>query len=212
MKVGIIGSGTVGQTLAQGFVKLGHSVMIGSSHEAKQRELYEKYGTQMVVADMPTTANFGELLVLAVKGSAALIVVEELKSQLANKTIIDATNPIEEAPPIDGVLRYRSSINYSLMEELQERVPEAKFVKAFNSVGSDLMVDPDLDLQPTMFICGNDQEAKNEVAQITTLFGWEVRDMGSAVAARAIEPLAMLWCIPGFRENKWNHAFKLVEK
>jgi predicted dinucleotide-binding enzyme len=97
------------------------------------------------------------------------------------------------------------------MEQLQREFPDAHFVKAFNSVGSALMVDPQFkDGKPTMFICGNDDKAKEVVAGIVKQFGWESEDMGGAEAARAIEPLCILWCIPGFRNNEWSHAFKLL--
>ena len=127
--------------------------------------------------------------------------------------MIDATNPIADAAPRNGVLRYFTDINGSLMERLQALAPGAKFVKAFSSVGSAFMVDPDFDgLKPTMFICGNDEGAKQEVTSILTTFGWDTEDMGTVEAARAIEPLAMLWCIPGIRRNSWSHAFKLLKR
>ena len=126
--------------------------------------------------------------------------------------MIDATNPISDEAPESGVLRYFTDMNSSLMERLQELAPGAKFVKAFSCVGSALMVDPDFGrLKPTMFICGNDEGTKQEVTSILTTFGWETEDMGTAEAARAIEPLAMLWCIPGFRQDSWSHAFKLLK-
>lgn len=90
------------------------------------------------------------------------------------------------------------------MEELQELAPEAKFVKAFNYVGSAQMVNPGFESKPTMLICGNDKDATQEVAEVLIQFGWETEDMGSVEAARAIEPLAILWCISGFRENRWG--------
>ena len=84
---------------------------------------------------------------------------------------------------------------------------------AFSCVGNALMVDPDFGgPKPTMFICGNDGGAKQEVTAILTEFGWETEDMGTAEAARAIEPLAMLWCIPGFLHNRWSHALKLLKQ
>jgi predicted dinucleotide-binding enzyme len=97
------------------------------------------------------------------------------------------------------------------MERLQARAPEAKFVKAFSCVGSGVMVDPAFDAgRPTMFICGNDARAKGSVRELLDDFGWDVADLGGAVAARAIEPLCMLWCIPGFLNQQWSHAFKLL--
>ena len=97
------------------------------------------------------------------------------------------------------------------MERLQREFPAARFVKAFNSVGNSFMVNPQFkEGKPTMFICGNDEAAKQIVHTILDQFGWETADMGKAEAARAIEPLCMLWCIPGFLRNQWSHAFKLL--
>jgi predicted dinucleotide-binding enzyme len=99
------------------------------------------------------------------------------------------------------------------MERLQREFPEARFVKAFNSVGSAFMVDPKFKGgKPTMFICGNDDAARKTVTGILEQFGWETSDMGKAEAARAIEPLCILWCIPGFLRNDWTHAFKVVSQ
>jgi len=127
--------------------------------------------------------------------------------------VIDATNPIADAPPVNGVLKFFTSLDESSMERLQREHPRAHFVKAFNSVGSGCMVNPQFKGgRPTMFICGNDEAAKQTVARILDQFGWETADadMGKAEAARAIEPLCMLWCIPGFLRNDWSHAFKLL--
>jgi predicted dinucleotide-binding enzyme len=99
------------------------------------------------------------------------------------------------------------------MEQLQREFAAAHFVKAFNSVGAAFMVDPKFEGgKPTMFICGNDDAAKKSVVKILDQFGWETEDMGTAEAARAIEPLCMLWCLPGFLRNEWTHAFKLLKK
>jgi len=124
---------------------------------------------------------------------------------------MDATNPIANAPPVNGVLRFFTSLDESLMEQLQREFPKARFVKAFNSVGNTLMVDPQFKAgKPTMFICGNNDDATQLVGEIAIQFGWEVQDMGMAEAARAIEPLCILWCIPGFLHGQWRHAFKLL--
>jgi hypothetical protein len=130
---------------------------------------------------------------------------------LTGKLVIDTTNPISLEPPVDGVLRFFTGPNDSLMERLQAAFPEARFVKAFNSVGNAFMVNPSFPGgTPTMFYCGNHAGAKAEVARLIERFGWEAADMGTAVAARAIEPLCQLWCIPGLRENRWTHAFRLL--
>jgi predicted dinucleotide-binding enzyme len=127
------------------------------------------------------------------------------------KPVIDVTNPIADAPPLNGVLKYYTSLEDSQMERLQREFGKARFVKAFNSVGNACMVNPQFKGgKPTMFICGNDEAAKKIVSGILDQFGWETADMGKAEAARAIEPLCMLWCIPGFLRNDWVHAFKLL--
>ncbi|HZZ39004.1 MAG TPA: NAD(P)-binding domain-containing protein [Acidobacteriaceae bacterium] len=212
MKVGIIGSGIVGQTLASGFLQHGHEVMIGTREPAKLADWIQQHpGAQ--VGDSRQTAAFGEIVVLAVKGGAAGKALETAgRENLAAKTIIDTCNPIADAPPDHAVLPFFTGPNESLMEQLQRDFPEAHFVKAFNSVGSPNMVNPPFAEPPTMFICGNNEGAKKKVAAILDQFGWETADMGTAEAARAIEPLCMLWCILGFTKNEWTHAFRLLHR
>ena len=210
-KVGVLGSGTVGKVLAEGLSKYGYEVMLGTRDVSKMNDWHQSSGCE--VGSFQETAEYGSILVLAVKGTVAGLVLDSVGASLKGKTIIDATNPIDSSPPVNGVLKFFTSLDQSLMEELQSKYPEGNFVKAFNSVGSAFMVDPDFDgMKPTMFICGNSDQAKSEVTEILDLFGWETEDMGSAEAARAIEPLCMLWCIPGFLENRWTHAFKLLKK
>ncbi|MEL6193587.1 MAG: NAD(P)-binding domain-containing protein [Bacteroidota bacterium] len=210
--VGIIGSGIVGKTLAKGFMDLGYEVTIASRREEARKALAEEIPN--IKTDTPdATARDHKLIVFAVKGVIAKDALKNLGiSNLTGKTIIDATNPISNDGAENGVIKYFSKINHSLMEELQAMAPQANFVKAFSCVGSLHMVQPKFEQTPSMFICGDHQGAKDEVATICTEFGWEIEDMGSVEAARAIEPLAMLWCIPGFRENRWSHAFKLLKQ
>ena len=112
---------------------------------------------------------------------------------------------------MNGVLKFFTNLDESLMERLQREFAAARFVKAFNSVGNAFFVNPQFkDGKPTMFICGNDEGAKKIVKGILDQFGWETADMGKVEAARAIEPLCMLWLIPGFLRNEWKHAFKLL--
>lgn len=208
-KIGIIGSGIVGKTLAGGLVKHGYQVMIGSRDKAKLEELKKETGAS--TGTFGEAAGFGDIVVLTVKGVASEALVGSLRDILAGKTVLDTTNPIAEKPPISGVLHFFTSLDESLMERLQKLAPEANFVKAFNSVGAYFMIDPKFELTPTMFICGNNAQAKNDVGSLIRELGWEVEDMGNIEAARALEPLCMLWCIPGLRENKWGHAFKLMK-
>ena len=211
MRVGILGSGVVGQALGGGFLKHGHEVMLGTREASKVADWVGRNpGAQ--VGSFAEAAQFGELVVLAVKGTVAADALRLAGAEnLAGKTIIDATNPIADAPPVNGVLPFFTTFDDSLMESLQRELPNARFVKAFNSVGSALMVNPQLENgPPTMFICGNDEAAKQTVSKILDQFGWETEDMGKIEAARAIEPLCILWCIPGFLQNDWVHAFKLL--
>jgi predicted dinucleotide-binding enzyme len=165
------------------------------------------------VGSLAEAAQFGNVVVLAVKGAASSEALHAAgSSNLAGKPVIDATNPIGDAPPRHGVLQFFTTLDESLMEQLQREFPDARFVKAFNSVGNARMVNPRFEGgKPTMFICGNDEGAKKTVATILDQFGWETADMGKVEAARAIEPLCMLWCIPGFLRNEWTHAFKLLK-
>ena len=211
MKIGVLGSGMVGQVLASGFLKHGHAVMVGTRTPAKLKE-WAAQNPRGQTGSFDATAQFADALVLAVKGTVAAAALQAAgAANLSGKIVIDATNPIADAPPTNGVLRFFTDLNESLMERLQREFPGAKFVKAFNSVGSDGMVNPQFKGgKPTMFICGNDDAARKTVTAILDQFGWETADMGKAEAARAIEPLCMLWCIPGFLRNEWNHAFKLL--
>ena len=215
MKVGIIGSGIVGRVLASGFLKEGHQVIMGTRNSSKEDVVKWKNENQNgLLGSFQDAAQFGEIIVLAVSG----LVVEDAihlagKSHLSNKIIIDATNPIATVPPDNGVLKFFTTLEESLMEKIQKQLPDAKIVKAFSCVGNALMYKPNFNgILPTMFICGNDDPAKKTVTDILTSFGWETEDMGKVEAARVIEPLCILWCIPGFIRNQWTHAFKLLKK
>lgn len=210
-KIGVLGSGGVAQVLAKGFLNLGHEVMVGTSNSSKLAEWKSK-NSSAKIGSFEEAVKFGEILVLAVKGTAAESLIKALAPSLTGKIVMDATNPIDEKPPVNGVLQFFTSLNESLMERLQRIAPQAHFVKAYNSVGNPLMVNPSFtEGKPTMFICGNDDEAKKEVSSIINAFGWEPMDFGKVESARAIEPLCMLWCIPGMLRNEWSHAFKLLK-
>jgi 8-hydroxy-5-deazaflavin:NADPH oxidoreductase len=194
-KIGILGTGSVGNALATGFRNAKYEVQQGGRN------------------DFDKISAWADLIVLAVKGTAAESAIGMIRSEsLKGKTIIDTCNPIADAPPEDGVLQFFTQRNQSLLEILQTKVPSANFVKAFSCVGAGFMVAPSFPGgKPTMFICGNQEAAKGQVREILGKFGWETEDMGTAKAARAIEPLCQLWCIPGLKDNKWTHAFKLLK-
>jgi hypothetical protein len=211
MKIGVIGSGDVAKVLATGFLKHGHEVMVGSRTPAKLAD-WKRENSAGRTGSFSDTAAFADVVVLAVKGGVAADALRAAgAAHLAGKTIIDATNPIADAPPTNGVLKFFTDLDESLMERLQREFANAHFVKAFNSVGNASMVNPQFrGGKPSMFICGNEEAAKQTVAGILDQLGWETVDMGKVEAARAIEPLCMLWCIPGFLRNDWVHAFKLL--
>lgn len=214
MKVGIIGSGIVGRVLAKAFLTEGHGVMLGTRNINKEEVVkWKKENEKGLLGSFQETAQFGEIVVLAVSGLAVEDAISLAgKEHLSGKIIIDTTNPIAAVPPENGVIKFFTTLEYSLMERIQKILPDAKVVKAFNSVGNSFMYKPSFSgIIPTMFICGNDDEAKKTVTGILTSFGWETEDMGKVEAARAIEPLCILWCIPGFIRNQWTHAFKLLK-
>ncbi len=214
MKVGVLGSGIVGQTLGAGFLKHGHDVMLGTRDPHKKEVADWVRSTPGAAAGtFAEAARFGELLVLAALGRAAENIIDLAGPEnFARKTVIDTTNPIADGPPVNGVLPYMTGPNESLAEKIQAKIPAAHVVKAFNSVGSGFMVDPHFpEGLPTMFFCGEDSAAKGQVAAIIQEFGWEPYDCGGIIGARALEPLCILWCLPGFLRNEWQHAFKMLQ-
>lgn len=215
LKIGVLGSGIVGRVLGAAFHTEGHAVMIGTRDTSKAEVttwLAENPGTE--AGSFERTAAFGDIIVLATPGGATLEIIEQAgKHNFNDKTIIDATNPIAAQPPVNGVLSFFTDYNNSLLEQIQDLLPNANPVKAFSSVGNAFMYKPHFsDGIPSMFIAGNNEEAKATVTTILSNFGWETEDMGKAEAARAIEPLCILWCLPGFTKNQWHHAFKLLKK
>lgn len=211
-KISVLGSGEVGKVLANGFLKHGHDVMRASRDGGKLGEWKAGAGAKALAGTFAEAGAWGEIIVLAVKGTAAESALEQADiPKLEGKIVIDATNPIADKPPQNGVLRYFTTFDESLMERLQQKAPGVRFVKAFSCVGNAFMVNPQFPGgPPTMFICGNDAAAKAEVTKLLVQFGWDTSDMGGVEGARAIEPLCILWCIPGLTGQGWSHAFKLL--
>lgn len=209
-RVGVLGSGDVAQTLAQGFKAKGYDVKIGSRDPKKLADFAGKAGVGC--GSFPEAAAHGEIVVLAVKGTGALEAIQLAgEANLKGKLVLDATNPIAEAPPVNGILVFFTGPNDSLMERLQKAQPKTFFVKAWSCVGRAFMVDPKIGGgPPTMFIAGDNDGAKAEATRILREFGWDTEDVGKVEGARAIEPLCQLWCAPGLLRNQWSHAFKLL--
>jgi predicted dinucleotide-binding enzyme len=208
MKIGILGSGTVGQTLAVGLKAAGHDVRIGTRDGQKLAEFSKEKGiAQGTFGDV---AKFADAVVLSVKGEVVEGLAKELQRALAGKLVLDTTNPIAGAPE-NGFIPYFTAANESLLERIQKAAPEAKVVKWMNSVGAVLMVKPQVKGGvPAMFICGDDAEAKATTAKLSADLGWVAEDMGSAKMGHALESLCQLWCAPGFLRNDWARTFAFL--
>lgn len=214
MKVGIFGSGDVGRALSNGFLKYGHQVMMGSRTPDSEKVsgwLYQA-GDNASSGTFEETAIFGNVLVLAVAWSGCENALQLAgKENFTGKTVLDVTNPLifEEGKPPRLALGHTDSGG----EQVQRWLPDAKVVKVFNIVGNAHMVNPNFPGgPPDMFICGNDNVAKNTVTNICEQFGWPVIDTGGIEGARELEPLCILWVKYGIQNGSWDHAFKLLKK
>ncbi len=213
MKVGILGSGDVGRKLGDGFIETGNTVKIGTRTPAKVDSWVSKHGRNRASSgSFFDAASYGELVVIATlwDGTASAIKSAGPKN-FEGKVVIDVTNPLEfsEGRPPRLAVGHTDSAG----ETVQRLLPKAKVVKAFNIVGNAHMVHPDFPGgPPTMFICGDDSEAKRSVEKILESFGWESVDIGGIEGSRYLEALAMLWIAYYFRTNNGDHAFKLLRK
>lgn len=213
LKIGILGSGTVAKTLADIWRNLGHEVCLGT-RDPEKADIAEwvKQRPGIRMGTFESAAKFGDVVFLSVLGRVAESALELAGPEnLSGKTIIDTTNPISDEPPENGVLRYFTGPNESLGERVQAKVPAANVVKAFNSVGSVVFAHPKFSGQTgTMFICGNNESAKEQASTLIREVGWELYDCGAITSARALEGLCILWCSRGFQDKGWTHAFKLL--
>lgn len=211
MKVGIIGSGEVGQKLGDGFVELGHQVKIGSRDPNKLAAWVDRHGKKASAGTFSDAAQFGDMIALATLWTGTPDAIAKAgEANFVGKIVIDVTNPLDfTSMPPKLLIGHTDSAG----ETVQHMLPNSKVVKAFNIVGNPHMVHPDFaGGRPTMFVCGNDDEAKQKVRDIAFAWGWETVDIGGIEGSRLLEPLAMLWITCYFRSNSGNHAFKLLRK
>jgi predicted dinucleotide-binding enzyme len=214
MRIGVLGTGDVGRSLANGLLKLGNEVKMGSREagNTKAAAWVSEAGARASAGTFAEAAEFGELVVLATlwNGTENALRLAGAKT-LAGKVLIDATNPLSfraGAPPSLAL-----GTTDSGGEQVQRWAPEARVVKAFNIVGYAHMVNPKFPGgPPDMFICGNNGAAKNAVTEILKAFGWNTIDIGGIEGARLLEPMCVLWVLYGVRTNTWNHAFKLLRQ
>ena len=212
-RVGVIGSGVVGQTLAAGFASRGHDVMLGSRDPGKDdvRAWLDRVGEGVTAGTFADTAEHGELLVLATLGVATLSAVALAgPERFAGKVVIDATNPLDFSRGLPPGLLWEDG--RSLGESVQAAIPEAQVVKAFNIIGNPYFVDPEFaDGKPTMLIAGDDEDAKATVGKVVEDFGWPPAiDVGGIEASRELEELCILWVRIGVARGAWDHGFALL--
>jgi 8-hydroxy-5-deazaflavin:NADPH oxidoreductase len=212
-RVGVLGTGVVGQRLAAGFRGCGHEVTIGSRDPAKPelREWLSGEGAGIEAGTFAEAAAAGELLVLAVLGDAAEQVIAEAGPEnFAGKVVIDAMNPLDFSAGFPPKLSI--SGEDSLGERVQRALPEAKVVKAFNIIGNPYFVDPSFsEGRPTMLIAGNASDAKRTVTDLLADFGWsDVVDIGGIEGSRELEAICIAWVKIGGVRGAWDHGFKLL--
>ncbi len=212
MKIGIIGSGGVAQTLGAAYAEKGHEVKLGSRDSGKLAEWVEKTRNGVSAGSFAEAAEFGKVVFLGVLGTAAGEALELAgHDNLKGKTLVDLTNPLDFSggtPP-----KFTATFGDSLGERVQRAVPEANVVKAFNSIGAAIMVDPKFGADTaTLLIAGNDEAAKAEATKLIKEFGWDVEDLGGIDQAFFLEAFASIWINYGFKNNHWTHAFKFLKK
>ncbi|MEZ5426103.1 MAG: NADPH-dependent F420 reductase [Pyrinomonadaceae bacterium] len=212
MKLGFIGAGNVAKKLAEAFLEKGYEVKLGSRSPEKLNGWVEEAGQNGSAGDLEETARFGEVLFLTVPFEAIEGAIEETGPEnFAGKTLIDVTNPMDFSQGVPP--KFTVNFGDSLGEKIQRRLPEAKVVKAFSSIGLEVMPDPFYgDLTATMLIAGNDQEAKSEAAALAEVFGWEVEDLGGIEQSFLLEAFANLWVNYGLKHKTRTHAFKLLKR
>ena len=212
-RVGVLGSGEVGRRLAAGFCSRGHDVMIGSRDQDKPelREWLSGEGAGIKAGTFEQAAGYGELLVLAVLGNAAEEAIAAAGPEsFSGKVVIDAMNPLDFSGGFPPKLSVTGED--SLGERVQRALPDAKVVKAFNTIGNPYFVDPRFSGgQPTMLIAGDDEGAKRTVGDVLADFGWgDVVDIGGIEGSRELEAICIAWVKIGGARGSWDHGFKLL--
>lgn len=215
MRVGILGSGPVGQSLGRGLASKGHDVKIGS-RKPKKADLAEWLKTtkgKVSAGSFAEAAAHGELLALCCLGTAVEPVIELAGPRnLEGKVLIDVTNPLDFSKGMPPGLFVGTTD--SLAERIQRSLPKTKVVKAFNIVGNPTMIKPQMKQgAPTMLIAGNDAGAKTSVVTFLKELGWQdVIDIGGIDGARWLEALVPLWVRVAQQVGTWTPAFRVLRE
>jgi NADPH-dependent F420 reductase len=210
MTIGIIGSGNVGGTLGTRWAKAGHDIVYGTRDPQANdiKQLLAQAGGKARAATLQEAARAGEVLLLAMPWNATQPVLEGL-GDLAGKTLIDATNPL---------LADLSGLDVGTTTSAAEKVAAwargAKVVKAFNTVGANIMANPSFSAErPALFYCGDDATAKQTTKQLAEAIGFEALDAGPLTQARLLEPFALLWISLALKYGYGlDIAFKLLRR
>jgi len=210
MKISVIGTGNVGKTLGQRWSEKGHKIIFGSRNpdSAKVNELVNKTGKNCKATRIETAAEESAIIVLSVPWPAVKDTIKAM-GNLDGKIMIDCTNPI--SADFSGL---SIGTTTSAGEQIAKWASGAKVVKAFNTTGSDNMANPIYnDQKITMFVCGDDADAKKQVMGLAEEIGFEAQDAGDMIAARFLEPMAMLWIHLGYKVGLGpNFAFKIIKR
>lgn len=211
MKAGILGSGDVAKSLAHGFLKEGHQVMLGSREPAKLATWVKENGKNASSGTLTETAKFGEPILLAVHGTKSVEAIQAAGVDNFNgKVVIDTTNPLDMS---GGLPKLVGGLGTSSGELNQKALPGAFVIKAFNTVGNAHFYKPQFaGGPPDMFLCGDDSKAKEQVSRICKDFGWNPVDVGGIGLSHYLEATALIWIISAFTGGHWNQAFKLLRK
>jgi 8-hydroxy-5-deazaflavin:NADPH oxidoreductase len=210
-RIGILGSGDVAKQLGKGFAGHGYDVMLGTRDPNKLEAWKRETRGSVSVGSPAQAALHGPLVIVATRGAATEEVLAKIDPRsFAGKIVLDATNPLDLSHGMPPGLLF--GMTDSLGERVQRRLPDAKVVKCFNTVGSPKMVDPKFAQGPLpMWICGNDPEAKKAVDGILRELGWAgALDIGPIDAARWLEAAVPLWVRAGLALNTWEHMLQPV--
>jgi predicted dinucleotide-binding enzyme len=196
MRIAVIGTGHAGRTLAQGFQRTGHDVVVGTRDPNATRAREEWVGLDVPLAALGVVAADADLVVNATNGQASLAALGEAGSDhLAGKVIVDVANPLDFSQGMPPILS--PSNTDSLGEQIQRAHPQARVVKSLNTMTATVMVDPArLPDSHEVFVAGDDQAARETVRELLRQFGWpdeSIRDLGGIRAARGLEMYVALW-------------------
>lgn len=212
MKLGFIGAGNVAKKLADAFLEKGYEIKLGSRTPEKLADWLANADENASTGNFSEAALFADVVFFCVGGEVINEAIELTGAEnLQGKTLIDVTNPMdfsEGVPP-----KFTVGFGNSLGEQIQRKLPDANVVKAFSSIGLEVMPDPHYgDKTATMLIAGNDEKAKSEATNLAKEFGWDVEDMGSIDQAFLLEAFANLWVNYGLKNSTRTHAFKLLKR